>query len=287
MINNNVIKTINRNSILMMNIKVLFVTFAMLAGINSSFGQEDCIKKHLSNAEKGNWNDMYLLGLCYYGGGLNNTSRNIDKAIYWLTKAEEKEPFSVIEFVLGICYEEGGVTTSKDLSKAFYWMKKAAEKDESDAQVNLARYYIKGIGVEKSFDQAMYWLNKAAADGNENAKKILAQFHEGDDSMKNSYIGKKVYWYEELSYKPDNGGGGSFLTTLTGIGIIKYTAKYTAIIESFIGDDNLKVIISKANIIDPQYASINYLKYKDIAIREINKSIGKTRVKDVNECEIE
>ena len=252
-----------------------------------SYAQTDAEKKHLAKAENGNWEDMYLLGYSYIEGKKDIKPTDIDKAIYWLTKAEEHSEFRGCEIGLALCYEMGGTKNPKDYNKAFYWMKKAAENELDEAQFRLAVYYLKGYGVKDDYDIFLFWLEKSAAQGNEKAIKTLAQTKVVRESTKESFVGKKIYWYEEIAYNPEKDGVGRFLTDLTGIGIVKYKVKYTAIIESFLGDNSLKAIISDTKIEDPSLASINYIKYKDIAVLEIKKYIGQTRVKDFNECNME
>jgi TPR repeat protein len=267
--------------------RTIVIWVVCLLNFVASTAQTEIARKHLAGAEKGIWEDMYLLGLLYFDGG-EGIPKDIDKAVYWLSKAEENTEYGNAEFALGLCYEVGGGTTTvKNYEKAAYWERKAAEKNHTKAQICLGRYYIKGMGVEENFDLCLFWINKAALLGDEEAKTIMAKYNANNESTKEKYIGKKVYWYEELHYNPEEDGIGAFLTAATGIGIIKYKIKDIAIIESFIGDDVLKAIISKAIVEDPNIASINYLKYRDIAIKEASKTIGKTRVKNLSECGVE
>jgi tetratricopeptide (TPR) repeat protein len=267
------------------DMRTIVIWVVCLLNFVASTAQTENAKKRLDGAEKGVWEDMYFLGLMYFDG--DEIQKDIDKAVYWLSKAEEKSEFGHTEYALGLCYEAGGTTTVKDYKKAADWVRKAAEKNHIKAQICLARYYLKGMGVEENFDLCLFWVNKAALLGDEGAIAILAKNKASHESIKEKYIGKKIYWYEELHYNPGESGIGSFLTAATGIGIIKYKIKYTAIIESFIGDDALKAIISKAIVEDPSMASINYLKYRDLAVKEANKAIGETRAKDMSECGIE
>ena len=261
--------------------KRIIIYISLLSLSLPFYAQTDGEKKHLTGAQNGSWEDMFLLGLSYI------ESNDIDKAIYWLTKAEELSEYEGCEYGLGLCYEIGGSENKKDYNKAFSWMRKAAEKAHAEAQFMLAVYYLKGYGVKDDYDMFLYWLEKSAAQGNEKAIQTLAQTKVVREATKESFIGKKIYWYEEIAYNPEKDWFGSLLNELTGLGIVKYKIRYTAVIESFLGDNSLKAIISNTRIEDPKTASVNYLKYRSIAVRNIEKYIGQTRVKDFNECEME
>jgi len=73
---------------------------------------------------------------------------------------------------LGNRYSHGeGV--ERDLEKAIYWYTKAAEQGNASAQNNLGNSYFKGEGVERDVEKAMYWLTKSAQQGVIEAENTL------------------------------------------------------------------------------------------------------------------
>jgi len=81
------------------------------------------------------------------------------------TKAED-------QFVLGLRYEKGdGVP--KDMEKAIYWCTKAAEQGYTNAQDFLGMCFEQGDGVPKDMEKAIYWYTKAAKQGYKDAQTSL------------------------------------------------------------------------------------------------------------------
>jgi len=111
----------------------------------------------------------------------------------------------------------------------------------------------------------------------------LAEEKERDFEAKKNSVGRSIYWYETITFDTSGGGLGGLISSAIGLGSTSYRVRYTAIVEAVIGESAVKVIISRATIEDPGWASINYIKYKPYAIEEINKVIGQTRVKQFNE----
>ncbi len=68
--------------------------------------------------------------------------------------------------------EGAGDRTNTDSVKSYLL---AAEQGNADAQYNLGKCYLEGIGVEKDEAQAKRWLQKAADNGNTNAKALLQE----------------------------------------------------------------------------------------------------------------
>jgi len=77
--------------------------------------------------------EQFGLGLSYYKG--DGVPKDIEKAIYWFTKAAEQGQ-ALAQNGLGCCYYKGeGVP--KDLKKAVYWWTKAADQGQAEAQSSL------------------------------------------------------------------------------------------------------------------------------------------------------
>jgi TPR repeat protein len=72
------------------------------------------------------------------------------------------------QFLLGLSYVEGkGVT--QDFTNAVFWLRKAADQGQPDAQNNLGICYVRGSGVPKDLVKAYKWFSLAVAGGNRDA----------------------------------------------------------------------------------------------------------------------
>lgn len=116
-------------------------------------------------------------------------------------------------------------------------------------------------------------------------QRRLAQIKQ-DVELKKNCVGKKITWHESISFNTSGGGLGGILLGAVGLGTTDYDIEYTAIVESIIGEDNVKAIVTKARICDPSFVSANYLKYKGYAREEMNKAVGQTRVMQFSEFKL-
>lgn len=103
------------------------------------------------------------------------------------------------------------------------------------------------------------------------------------NEYKRNSIGRIISWQEKISFDISSGGLTGVLESMFGIGSVSYVVEYEAIVESVIGDSSVKAIIKRCIIKDPDFVSMNYLKYKDSARSEINKKVGQTRVLSFSE----
>ena len=102
-------------------------------------------------------------------------------------------------------------------------------------------------------------------------------------------VGRQIYFDERVSYNIGSGNQGllgSMISSALGTDRVTYTVRYTAVVESVLGDTSVKCVITNAQIMDPSMASVNYLKYKKQAASAILEDVGKTRVKQLNEFEL-
>ncbi len=110
-----------------------------------------------------------------------------------------------------------------------------------------------------------------------------------DGNPKLNCVGRQIYWDENVSYYIGNGGQGllgSMISSALGTDRVTYRVRYTAVVESVIGDSSVKCIITDAQIVDPSRASYNYLQYKSQATSALLEDMGKTRVKQLDEFEL-
>ena len=67
---------------------------------------------------------------------------------------------------------------------------------------------------------------------------------------------------------------------------VKYTIRYTGIVEKVIADESVKCIIKRADIESPGLASTNWLKYKKYAQADAAENVGRTRVLEMDEFQL-
>ena len=74
------------------------------------------------------------------------------------------------QYHLGVCYHNGyGV--EKDPEKAVFWYTKAAEQGDAKAQKSLGKFIAEGLGVLQDYVLAHKWLNIASSLGREDARE--------------------------------------------------------------------------------------------------------------------
>ena len=144
-------------------------------------------------AEQGNANAQYVLGLMYDNG--TGVPQDYAQAVKWYRLAADQGHASA-QFNLGVMYYEGqGVPQSfpqalkwyrlaadQGHAKAQYnlglmyggsvkWFRKAADQGDALAQAGLGWAYATGRGVAQDYVQAHKWSNLSAASGNADALK--------------------------------------------------------------------------------------------------------------------
>lgn len=109
------------------------------------------------------------------------------------------------------------------------------------------------------------------------------------NAAKLNCVGKTIHWTEEVTYDISSGGDGlimGLLKNAVGLDKVKYEVRYSAVVESNIGETAVKCIITSVRIQDPSWASANYLKYKKYALSDLQENIGKTRVLQLDDFEL-
>ncbi len=104
-----------------------------------------------------------------------------------------------------------------------------------------------------------------------------------------SSVGKDVYWKEKIVYDISSGSSGflgSLLENALGTNKVTYEVMFVAIVESVIGSSACKTVITRAEIQDPSWVSMNYRDYRKYAANDIQKYIGQTRVKRFDEVQL-
>jgi|GEM_PF-3965590 len=104
-----------------------------------------------------------------------------------------------------------------------------------------------------------------------------------------SSVGKNVYWKEKIVYDISSGNSGflgSLLENALGTNKVSYEVMFVAVVESVIGSSACKTVITRAEIQDPSWVSMNYRDYRKYAANDIQKYIGQTRVKQFDEIQL-
>lgn len=105
------------------------------------------------------------------------------------------------------------------------------------------------------------------------------------NELKKNLVGRQGTWTENVTYHMNNARGlvGLLLQSATGLGNVSYTLEYTGVIESVLGDNNVKCIIQSVRILDPALASINYIKNRARAQDDASRTIGQIRVVELSQ----
>lgn len=102
-------------------------------------------------------------------------------------------------------------------------------------------------------------------------------------SVKELKLGDLVAYGEKLSY---NTGDGSLFSNILGSYLTAdFQVIYNGVVEQKLGD-KYKITLTDAYIKDPSWASMNYFKYKPYAANDMNKKIGNTVFKKIDEVAI-
>lgn len=113
----------------------------------------------------------YHQAMSYYNGDGKGNNSNYEKAFELFQTAANLGNFNAM-YMLGICYKNGhGVAVDKD--KMATWFLSAAKLLHVDAMFELGLCYLNGDGVMKDRNLMMSWFQKAADRGSKRAKNAL------------------------------------------------------------------------------------------------------------------
>ena len=134
---------------------VLFINTIVKADYLSSLREE---------ADKGDIISQNNLGHLYlYGSNEYDISKDIDKAIYYLSKAASQGQVNAMTTV-GWTYFTGNHGATKNNEEAIYWNQKASDAGFTVASYNIGFFYYSGLaGLEQDLIMAKkYWLLSAS-----------------------------------------------------------------------------------------------------------------------------
>lgn len=115
--------------------------------------QDEKVFKLFKAATKGDIGNSYtMLGWCYLNGF--GTNENIDLAIQYLLKAEEKNEVQAL-YALATCY-----FAKNDIDKGTAYLLKAATANDANAIISLAVMYHLGDVLHKDIERRNTWLHR-------------------------------------------------------------------------------------------------------------------------------
>jgi S1-C subfamily serine protease len=148
----------------------LLVSAALRLPAQQSEADRKLLADLRAQAEKGDAQSQYELGLSFHNGSLG-VAKDEAEAAKWYRKAAEHN-LANAQYNLGVCYSKGQGVAANEV-EAVKWYRKAAEQNDAQAQYNLGICYAKGQGVRKDYVEAYKWMLLAAGQGDEDAKKVM------------------------------------------------------------------------------------------------------------------
>jgi len=148
------------------------------------------------------------LGRIYYSE--DSGYQNIEKAIYWLTKAGNFGATNAM-CILGDLYSKGEYIQA-DLKNGIKWYEMAANKNSNYASYRLALIYYQEEEYQ-DFDKAFEWCLKSVSDeaNLDNSGLIGKMYYQGDGTEVDKYTGM---WYLILAAHTGHSESYEFLKTL-------------------------------------------------------------------------
>ena len=136
------------------------------------FPKDGCeaIKWFRLSAEQGNANGQFGLGMCYkYGIGITEDRK---EAVKWIRQAAENDHFGAIRRIYGLDLGWCGVESTKEGLKR---IKKFAKQGNPEAQFDMGYCYESGDGVTHNYEKAIKWYKLSAEQGNEYSQYRLGE----------------------------------------------------------------------------------------------------------------
>lgn len=110
------------------------------------------------------------------------------------------------------------------------------------------------------------------------AQPSVTEMNEEERNPKMESVGKLISWTEEVPFDICGKGLVGLWGSAIGLSKVIYTVQYTGVVEKVLGGESVKCIVKTAEILDPRFASVNYLKGRRAVNHKIQEHIGETRV---------
>lgn len=166
--------------------RIMLMTLFLLAGVQTpvlaSQMWEEMFNEHLENAEAGEADAQYEVGIMYLKG--QGVSQDRDKAIQWLKKASDAGNQQATSKL-------GRIQEQQD---KFEHLLGRAESGNLKAQYEVAMMYLKGRGIERDGKRGRQWLLKAADQGDAKATTRLGIVnYKGEGGTRNYQQALKLF----------------------------------------------------------------------------------------------
>ena len=148
----------------------------------------------LHEAEQGNADAQFNLGVCYYHG--KGVEQDHVVAVKWFRKSAE-QGYARAQCILGACYDIGSGVV-QDWEEAVKWYRKAADQGNVDAQNMLGDSYYGGLGIEQDDVEAVKWFHKAAEQGYAKAQNNLGECYKNGRGVGQDYV-ESVMWFRKAA----------------------------------------------------------------------------------------
>ncbi len=175
-----------------MRVFSVLVLFVALCLFMAEPGRAETLAETRANAEQGDEEAQFNLGVMYAGG--QGVPQDSKQAVAWYRKAAE-QGYAEAQFCLGEMYHRG-LGVPQDYAQAAAWYRKAAEQGYAGAQHGLAFAYSQGLGVPQDYAQAAAWYSKAAEQGYPKAQLGLGLMYEEGKGVTQDY-NQAIYWYRK------------------------------------------------------------------------------------------
>ncbi|KAK3820647.1 MAG: hypothetical protein J3R72DRAFT_529178 [Linnemannia gamsii] len=157
---------------------------------NSNDDTASAVMTLLVKANLGDTESEVTLGDVYRGG--IGVPQNLSAALVWYQKAADKG-HARAQYYIGLKHDQGWGEIEKDNTKAFEWFLKSSLQGLPEAQFQVARAYMVGLGVGQDLPKATEWLHKAAEQGHAYSQfSLAAAYAEGQGVPKD--VRKATAW---------------------------------------------------------------------------------------------
>ena len=156
-----------------------------------------------TDAEQGDADAQYSLGIKYWGLYDSTPVEDQREAVRWFRRAAEQGHVRAQKhlvdalYTLGSAYEFG-FRVEKDEREAVRWYQMAAEQGHAEAQYSLGDAYKYGRGVEKDQREAVRWYRMAAEQGHTNAQFNLGLAYWNGESVDED-MPEAVRWFRKAA----------------------------------------------------------------------------------------
>ena len=167
----------------------------------SGASPSDTVSKVKENAEKGDADARFSLGVLYHNGV--GIEQNHTKAAKQFRLAAE-QGHAKAQFSLSVLCRKG-VGVEQSHTEAAKWSRLAAEQGHTKAQFNLGVSYHKGEGIAQNYSEAYIWFSLASAGNTPNARKARDQVaRKLDSEAMNNAQAEATRREEEIRHKREN-----------------------------------------------------------------------------------